>query len=150
VTRDPVVVDSSCLISLERIGRLELLPALFDPVLVTPEVSREFGVALAWLSVETPANTALVRALGLMVDSGEAEAIALAQERGWRIILDDRRARAVAARLGVRVIGTIGALVRAKQEGVIPSLTPLLDALESGGFRLGEALRTEALRLAGE
>ena len=51
-------------------------------------------------------------------------------------------------RLGVRVIGTIGVLLRAKQEGVIPSLTPLLDALESGGFHLSEALRREAFRLA--
>ena len=150
MTHGPVVVDSSCLISLERIGRLDLLPALFDSVVVTPEVSREFGAAPSWLSVEAPLNTALVRALSLLVDSGEAEAIALAQERGWRIILDDRRARAVAARVGVHVIGTIGVLVRAKQEGVIPSLTPLLGALESGGFHLSEALRREALRLAGE
>lgn len=44
MSRGPVVADSSCLISLERIGRLEVLPALFDPVAVTPEVSREFGV----------------------------------------------------------------------------------------------------------
>jgi len=100
VIQGPVVVDSSCFISLERIGRLELLPALFDPVVATPEVSREFGASPAWLSVATPSNSPLVAAVSLLVDSGEAEAIALAQERGWRIILDDQRARSVAARPG--------------------------------------------------
>ena len=83
------MADSSCLISLERVGRLEILPVLFGPVVVTPEVSRGFGVPLPWLSVEVPSNPALVAALGLLLDSGEAESIALAHERGWRIILDD-------------------------------------------------------------
>ena|GEM_PF-4280575 len=40
--------------------------------------------------VETPSDSSLVRALKIMVDDGEAEAIALASERGYRIILDDR------------------------------------------------------------
>ena len=150
MTQGPVVVDSSCLISLERIGRLELLPALFDPVVATPEVSREFGASPAWLRVATSANVALVAALCLLVDSGEAEAIALAQEQGWRIILDDRRARSVAARLGLPVIGTIGVLLRAKQAGLVGSLRPLLDDLEVSGFHISELLKTEALRLAGE
>lgn len=150
MTEGPVVADSSCLISLERIGELEVLPALFHPVVVTPEVMREFGVSLPWLGVEAPSNPALVAVLGLLVDTGEAEAIALAQERGWRIILDDRRARAVAVRLGVRIIGTVGVLVRARQRGVVAALRPLLDSLELGGFHISPALRQEALRLAGE
>ena len=50
-----------------------------------------------------------------MVDDGEAEAIALAYEKGWRIILDDRHARKIAARLGVAMIGTVGILVKAKR-----------------------------------
>lgn len=32
------VIDSACLIGLERIGRLDLLPALIDPVMVPPAV----------------------------------------------------------------------------------------------------------------
>lgn len=37
------VVDSACLIGLERIGRLDLLPALLDPIFAPPAVNREFG-----------------------------------------------------------------------------------------------------------
>lgn len=147
---EPIVSDSSCLISLERIDQLHVLPALYEPVASPPEVHREFGISLPWLKVETPSDKTLVAALGLLVDEGEAEAIALACERAWRVVLDDRRARSVAARMGVRVIGTVGILVRAKQSGLAASLKPLLDNLESSGFHLSDALKREALRLAGE
>jgi uncharacterized protein len=84
--KEAAVVDSACLIGLERIGRLDILPALFDPVLIPPEVAREFGISLLWLRVEAPANLPLLSALKMLVDDGEAEAIALAGERGCRIV----------------------------------------------------------------
>jgi predicted nucleic acid-binding protein len=148
--KESVVIDSTCLIGLERIGQLELLPALFEPILIPPEVQREFGMSLSWLTVETPADQALVTALKMLADDGEAEAIALAHERGLRIILDDRRARSVGKRLGVTIIGTVGVLVRAKRSGLIPSLKTLLHELEACEFYIGEALKTEALRLVNE
>jgi predicted nucleic acid-binding protein len=74
----------------------------------------------------------------------------LAQERGYRIILDDHRARAVGRRLGLQVSGTIGILLKAKQENVIPAIRPLVAALEASGFYLSESLKEEVLQLAGE
>jgi predicted nucleic acid-binding protein len=74
--KEPVVVDSACLIGLERINQLDLLPALFDPILAPPEVRREFGQSLAWLQIAVPTNQALVQAFKITLDSGEAEAIA--------------------------------------------------------------------------
>jgi uncharacterized protein len=147
---EAVVTDSTCLIGLERINRLDLLPALFDVVWIPPEVEREFGASYDWLQVEAPTDTALVNALKLMVDDGEAEAIALAGEKQLKIIVDDRQARAVAKRLGLSVIGTVGCFLRAKQAGILPAIRPLIEALENVGFHLGDALKEEALRLAGE
>lgn len=80
--KEPVVVDSTCLIGLERINHLHILPAMFGPILIPPEVEREFGRALPWLTVAVPAERALVDALKMLVDDGEAEAIALASEQG--------------------------------------------------------------------
>ena len=74
--KTPIVTDSACLIGLERIGRLDILPALFDPILIPPEVQREFGETRDWLQVRIPNNQALINALKLTVDDGEAEAIA--------------------------------------------------------------------------
>ena len=77
-----IVSDSTCLIGLERIRQLDLLPGLFDDVFVPPAVAAEFGIPLAWLKVRTPQDAAHVAALKLLVDEGEAEAIALAKELG--------------------------------------------------------------------
>lgn len=144
------VVDSACLIGLERIGRLDLLSALLEPVFAPPAVVAEFGSRPQWLTIETPKSLGTIAALKLVVDAGEAEAITLAYERGCRIILDDRKARVAAAQLGVPITGTVGLLLKAKQAGHIPAILPLLDALDANQFRVSLALRAEALRLAGE
>lgn len=89
-------------------------------------------------------------ALQLLVDEGEAAAIALAAELGWHVVLDDRKARRIARQMGLKVIGTIGVLVKAKQAGIIPTIMPLLEALGTAGFHLSAPLKSEALRLAGE
>lgn len=100
--KEPVVVDSACLIGLERIGHLNVLTALYDPIMAPPEVAREYGSLLSWLWVEAPTDRALITALRMLVDDGEAEAIALACERGHRIILDDRQARSVGKPYGTQ------------------------------------------------
>lgn len=148
--RQPLVVDSTCLIALEWIGQLEILPALFEPVCAPPEVEREFGSSLPWLNIEEPSDRSLLIALKLLLDDGEAEALVLSVERGWKIVLDDLHARTVALRMGVEITGTIGILVRAKREGLIPWVKPLLDDLDRRGFRMSSTLKAEALRLAGE
>ena len=148
--KEPVVLDSTCLIGLERIGELNILPALFDPIMIPPEVEREFGGKFSWLQTENLANSLLVAALQLVVDVGEAEAIALASEKSCLLISDDKQARSAAKRLGVPVIGTVGVLVRAKQSGIVTIIKPILDDLELNSFFISRALREEALKLVGE
>ena len=148
--KETVVSDSTCLIGLERIGELNILPALFDPIMIPPEVEREFGSKFSWLQLENLAGSLLVAALRLTVDAGESEAIALASEKNCLLISDDKQARAAAKRLGVAVIGTVGVLVRAKQNGVVSTIKPILDDLELNNFFISRALREEALKLVGE
>jgi uncharacterized protein len=147
---NPVVADSTCLIGLERIEHLDILPALFEPILIPPAVQQEFGIVLPWLQVEVPTDPGMVVALKMLVDRGEAEAITLAYQRKLQIILDDRQARSVARNMGISFIGTVGILVRAKQAALIPALKPLLDELELNGFYLNEALKAEAIHIVGE
>jgi predicted nucleic acid-binding protein len=148
--KEAIVTDSTCLIALERLGRLDVLPALFEPVYAPPEVAREFGTPLPWLEVVELADPDRVLFLSASVDAGEAEAIALAKERGLKVILDDLRARRLARRVGLEVLGTLGMLVRAKREGILEALRPLLDHLEGFGFHMTPELKEEALRLVGE
>ncbi len=147
---ESVVSDSTCLIGLERVGKSDILPALFDSVMIPPEVEREYGGKFDWLKVESLTNNLLVVALEMVVDAGEAEAIALASEKNCLLITDDKQARAAARRLGVNLIGTVGILIRAKQSGIISQIKPILNALDANDFRISHALREEALKIAGE
>jgi tetratricopeptide (TPR) repeat protein len=70
--------------------------------------------------------------------------LAIAQE------IDDKKARRVAQQIGLKVIGTVGMLLRAKNQGVITEIKPLLTELVQVDFRITNAIIQEALRLSGE
>jgi len=151
---DAVVSNSSPLIALERIGRLELLHGLFDERLaIPPAVAHEvYGNVEppAWIRV-LPVNAPLDGTSSPTLGAGEREAIALAIERSATlIILDDLPARRLAASRGLSVIGTVGLLLVAKRTGAIPAVVPLLDALAAAGFRLSVRVRDAAVAAAGE
>lgn len=89
--------------------------------------------------------------LELQVDKGEASAIALALETEYAtIILDDQKARKVAEKLDLEVTGTLGVIIKAKNNNLIPSIKPLLAKLSVTNFRLSKALENEALKQANE
>lgn len=147
----PTVVDSTCLIALERIDRLDVLPPLFPDIVVPPAVVEEFGSSPAWMTIRKVSNHLSLAALRTQLHRGEAEAIALAAEiEADRIVLDDKKARRVARELGLHPIGTVGVILRAKRKGVVPHCRPLLDDLMREGFYLSDPLYEEALRLAEE
>ncbi|WP_017297679.1 DUF3368 domain-containing protein [Nodosilinea nodulosa] len=146
------VFNSSCLIGLERIQQLDLLPQVFSVILIPEAVRQEVGLEADWLTVQAVNNRSLVRALQAEVDDGEAEAIALALELddGVITVLDDQKARRLAKRLGLHLMGTVGVLLRAKRQGAIAQIKPILDALLQADFRISAAIVRKALELAGE
>lgn len=159
-----VVSDASPLIALAAVGRLELLHRLYGEVLIPEAVYREVTTsaphaigaeevkAAEWIRVQPVRERTLVVALSLELDAGEAAAIALAVESGADLLLmDERRGRLAAVRLGTHVIGVLGVLIEAKKTGMLPEVRPLLDALErNAGFHIGAALYRRVLSAAGE
>lgn len=145
------VTNSTCLIGLERIERLDILPQVFSTITIPTAVAAEVGIEADWLIVRTVQNLAVVATLKTQVDSGEAEAIATAMELGdVFVILDDRKARLLSLQLSLKVIGTVGMLLRAKRFGVIAEIKPLLTALNQVDFRISQALIQKAVQIAGE
>jgi predicted nucleic acid-binding protein len=145
------VTNSTCLIGLERIERLDILPQVFDTVFAPPAVAREVRTSLDWLKVTAVANSSVVIALRTQMDEGEAQAIALALElEDVLLILDDKKARRVAQHMRMKVIGTVGMLLRAKRQRVIAEVKPLLLKLTEVDFRISQGIIQEALRLSGE
>jgi len=67
------------------------------------------------------------------------------------VLMDERAGRSVARTLGLRPLGVLGVLIKAKASGRLPFVLPLLDALEEGArFRVSESLRADVARLTGE
>jgi predicted nucleic acid-binding protein len=103
-----------------------------------------------WIKITPLANPrqALVF-VGL--DQGEAEVLALANERSARlVIIDERKGRRYAKRLGLPLTGIVGVLLTAKHNGLIPALAPLINQLLKEGLFLAPELVEKALELAGE
>lgn len=159
-----VVADTTPLLYLSRIDRLELLRVMYQQLFVPATVWHEVvgarpdapGVHLlrgaAWIVVSDRAERAGVEpSLEEALDPGEAAAITLAELLGASVLLiDERKGRAVARERGLNVRGTLGVLVDARRAGHIPSLRATLDDLRAQGFRVAPALVSEALRHVGE
>ncbi|WP_310993471.1 DUF3368 domain-containing protein [Aequorivita marina] len=56
----------------------------------------------------------------------------------------------MAEHLGISYTGTIGVIVKAKLNGLIPSIKPFLKKLKQTDFRISTEIETEALRQARE
>ena len=86
-----------------------------------------------------------------MIDDGEAASIILAvEEDAGLIILDDKDARKIAEKLGLKVMGTAGILLLAKKKGIIEEIKPILEEMRTSGFYLSDSIIRIVLREAGE
>ena len=65
-------------------------------------------------------------------------------------LIDERIGRAIAKRLGIKIIGILGVMMEAKHRGLIREVKPLVDALTTVGFRIGNDLYERVLQAAGE
>ncbi len=148
-----VVSDTSPILNLFAIGRLDLLKSLYNELVIPPAVAVELqrnGVdhrRQEWLLLREPANGELVKDLELRLDQGEAEAIAIALELGAdRILIDERRARRVASEFKLRPLGLLGILAEAKQHRFIRECKPALDEMiQIAGLWIGERLYKQFL-----
>ena len=155
-----VISNTSPLFYLRSLRRLDVLQRLYQRLVVPEAVRDELHVgrlrgedapdvtAYDWIEVrvvQVPDVIKLITELG----AGEAQVLALALKTSDSlVILDDGFARAIASARDIRLTGTAGVLLRAKQEGYIESVAPLLDQLIQLGFWLNEVTRAAIVRLA--
>ena len=149
------VADSSCLIALEQIELLWILPRLYHRVVVPrgvrDEVRPTIPVIPPWARVTAveaaPPPPDRIAVFGRGGREVVAAALAL---RPDVVILDDRDARRWAAELGLPLKGTVAILIDAKASGLLPALIPALDHLRATGFFLSQRLYVAALTAAGK
>ena len=157
-----IICDTSSMQYLHQLGLLHLLPQLAERVFVPQAVVEELAVGralgfnvpdpttLAWVEILNPSSQVvlpLVTGLG----QGETAVLALGLEMpGTVVVLDDRLARRTAEALDIPLTGTLGVLIDAKRQSLIPEVSPLLDQLQQLGFRLSARMREAVLSVVGE
>lgn len=159
------MADTGPLIALARIGRLDLLQRLYGRVAVPPAVESELAIGsdrpgakvlegaldAGWLRVDAILDGLGLQDLLMLLGRGEAEAIALAEQRQARLlIIDDARGRRIARSRGVPVAGVAGVLLVAKGRQEVEAVAPILRTLSDAGYRLAPLLVEKVLGAAGE
>ena len=159
-----IVSDTSPIANLIQIGELEILNLMFGKVIIPPSVHREiealrqFNVDLTefetadWIEKVAPLNVLLLQNIKLELDEGESEAIVVASELGAHyLLIDERLGTAKARQFGLETVGLIGVLIKAKREGIIREVKPILDSLiKDAGFWIGQKLYLNVLKTVSE
>lgn len=156
-----VVSNTTPLISLLKLARLDILRELYSEVHIPRAVFQEIEAGRKkkyyqdltknnWIRVVEIQDRQAVKYF-LDLDAGEAEAIVLATEiNADLILLDEKLGRFHAKHADLRVTGTIGVLIKAKKQGLIKELRPLLYELTTKDVWINEKLIREILKQVGE
>ena len=168
-----VIADAGPLIALARIGQLDLLAQLFGTVTLTDLIALEITgggifpdtealtktLAQPWLETITLSESFFKTCRDWVnlhqIDMGEASALVLASQHIAQgdevlVIMDETRGRQAAQHAAIPITGTAGLLLLAKKFGFLPSVKPLLTALQAQSYYLSDRLVEAVLRQTGE
>lgn len=157
-----VVSDTSPLLNLALIDRLDLLKSQFSSITIPEHVWEELTAGEAgrdalielreegFLSIVEVVESELFTEIAHELDCGETAAICHAIEQDADLLLiDESDGRRVARRHGLTVTGVVGILLRGSNNGEV-ELESELDALRNAGFWISESLYSKILAEADE
>jgi len=152
-----VVSDTTPLVGLASIGRLDILRELFDEVYIPQAVhdeatsARKDIEAAIWMHVVQVRDRLAVNILLDEMDLGEVETIILAGEMNadW-VLMDEKKGRRKLSQLNIPKIGTIGVLLKARQLGLIQNLKHEIENLQKMGFSISQMVVDDVLKTVGE
>jgi predicted nucleic acid-binding protein len=147
-----IMSDTTPLISLLKIGQLELLREVYQTIIIPEAVFAEIEKGkdkpyytdisqLGWMSIQEIKDKKVLSYF-FDLDAGEAEVIVLATEiEADLVIIDETLGRRFARHAGLKVTGTIGILIKAKEIGLVEKISPLLDEMQKKGIWISNKLR---------
>jgi predicted nucleic acid-binding protein len=148
-----IISDSTTLIILFDLNRMELLSNLFPKIIIPSAVYEEITVKKPlvlpeFIVVQQPTECEMLETLKLVLDLGESEAIALALELDTKLIIDEKKGRKIAIKQGLKIIGLLGIVyLNIKKEFIsIDEARKFLDDALSHGYRISEKLIEEMFK----
>ncbi len=156
-----VISNTTPLLSLLKIDKLNLLKELYGKIIIPEAVFREIEngkekpyykdlTKIDWIEIQKIKNKSS-RAYFTDLDEGEAEVLILANEQNADlIIMDEIIGRRYVKHLEINLTGTMGVLLKAKNRGLIGSVKNLLTELTEKGTWLNPDLISKILMLADE
>jgi predicted nucleic acid-binding protein len=156
-----VISNTTPILSLLKIGKLDLLQKLYGEITIPEAVYSEIEVgkeksyyvdlkSIAWINIEK-IDTSETKLYLFDLDDGEAEVVILAREQNADlVILDEIIGRNYAKQLNLKLTGTLGILLKAKKKGFIDKILPLLNELTQKGSWINPKLMMQIVKIAGE
>lgn len=158
-----VIVNSTPLIALCHVNKLEILKELYGEITIPTAVYNEISVkkdsvckrdiecSKDWIHIEKIQNEMAKAMYKTQLHEGEVEVIILAKELDADlVVIDDQNAKKHAKYLGLPVTGTLGILIKAKQRGFISELKPLLNVMVEKNIYISDLLIKLILKQVGE
>jgi len=152
-----IIGDSSALIALSVVNKLELLEQLYENLYVPQAVFDEVTQVGRPQSdklrrfLQSKVNRVELNLTKLGLGLGELEAITLYKKLDAEVLLiDDNRAKKYAVLNGVRVIGSLGVLIKAKEEGYIEQVKPLVEEIMKSEVYISDKLMWKVLEICRE
>ena len=157
-----VVSNTSPIINLACINRLDILEKLYQKIIIPPAVFEEITnnnqpgsnevKSLKWFKIFDIENKLFLESLKGDLDEGEAEAISLSiQLKADLLLLDEKKGRNIASKFDIVYTGVLGILLIAKEKKLIKSVKLLMDELISTtGFWIDKKIYNHILGLAKE
>ncbi|MCK5719671.1 MAG: DUF3368 domain-containing protein [Thiomargarita sp.] len=155
-----VVSNTTPIISLASIGKLDILRELFDEIIIAETVYNEikakksYGyeeVESEYITIKVIQGKIYQELLLNQLDLGEAETILLAKEIEVDIvIIDENLGYKIAKNVGLNVTRTLSILLKAKQKGIIKEIKPLLDEMILKGRWYSKTVYQTFLKRVGE
>ncbi|KIM03151.1 MAG: hypothetical protein KU29_12700 [Sulfurovum sp. FS06-10] len=142
-----IVSDSTTLIILFDLKRIELLSNIFPKIIIPSAVYNEISVRKAielpaFIRVQKPKECEILETLQLILDLGESEAIALALELKSKLIIDEKKGRKIAMGQGLKIIGLLGIIYLNIQKKFLTKeeAKEFLDSALNHGYRISPKL----------
>ena len=150
-----IVSDSTTIITLLNIERVDILKNIFDEVYIPDKVYDEVVIEEN-VTLESPffikreiEDKTLYKLLSRSLDAGESEAIVLAKEMNLSLIIDEKKGRKIANNMGINIMGFLGLLLLNHKKKCLleDEILEVYYLAKEASFRVSQRLEEQFLTL---